>query len=263
MTPEERRRLLEGVAAGNVTVEDAAHRLQGGPEPSEPRADRARPAEAVTPGPAKRIAVEVDAGSLRIIGDPGVAVVDVDGEHEIHDHGDTVVVRCSPLRGELRDVAGQHQTGPFWMQNVVRRIGESRSWRATTVRVNPDLPLELRCAAGSASVQGVRAAVDCKVDAGSVRLRDLAAPFTAKVNAGALDVSARLTGGASTVSCDVGSVTVRLDPTSDVTVETDVDFGRCVVELGAGATAADRLGAGTGRLSLSGSACNVAVTVAG
>ncbi|MDY7099781.1 MAG: hypothetical protein S0880_01210 [Actinomycetota bacterium] len=269
MTPEERRRLLEQVAAGDVSVEDAASRLHAGPTSGadERGASRERPGPAtatVEAGPAKRIAIEVDAGSVRIEGDPRVAVVDVvgDGDHEIRDEGDTVVVRCSPLRDELRDVAGQRQSGTFSMQSLVRRLGESRTWRTTNLRVNPDLPLALRCTAGSARVLSVTAPIDCKVDAGHVQLHDVVAPLTAKVNAGSLElIGAYLTGGTSTVSCDVGSVTVSLHPQSDVTVDTDVDFGRSVVDLGDAASGPDRLGAGTGRLSLSGSACNIAVTV--
>jgi hypothetical protein len=210
---------------------------------------------------------------VRVIGDPTVAVVDVDGDHEVNEEGGTIVVRCSPLRDinldfdfdrdrdRDRDHDRLHSYGrAFKMRRygAPLAIGELRKRVQVTVRVNPDLPLDVHISAGALTVRGINATIRCDVDAGAARLHDIRAPFTAKVSAGALTVDGRLVDGESRVSCDMGATTIKLDPTSDVRVKAGVNLGRCDVKLGP--DGGDTLGAGTGVLVIDGSMSSVSVT---
>jgi hypothetical protein len=282
MSEIERRAILEAVARGDLGPDQAAQRLRAAshdlppderpldesdlvddPPAPDPEPDPTR----VLPGSARRLRVDANAGSVRIVGDPSVAVVDVEGDHEVQEEGDTVVVRCAPLRDLDLDIDWEHphrrgRHGGFAMRPPRMRMNELRRRFQVTVRVNPELPLETRIAAGAVSVRGVRAPITCDVDAGAARLHDVMGPLTARVNAGALSVDGRLIDDDWRVSCDMGATTIRLDPDSSARVRANVNMGRCDVRLPGRREGEEYVvGGGRGRLDLAGSMSSISVAL--
>ncbi|MGH9129138.1 MAG: hypothetical protein ACRDY2_09260 [Acidimicrobiales bacterium] len=77
------REILEAVAAGRITPEEAAARLAAGSEGVGLR----------------RVRVRAATRTVRVLGDPGVSEVAVEGLHEVRREGDTLVVSAHPAEG--------------------------------------------------------------------------------------------------------------------------------------------------------------------
>src|SRR5581483_7144610 len=78
-----RRQILEQVAAGELTPEEAEEMLRSSVSEVPPKQD-----PSVT-----KVVIRAGAGALEIIGDPSVAQTDVEGPHQISIEGDTLVIR--------------------------------------------------------------------------------------------------------------------------------------------------------------------------
>jgi hypothetical protein len=287
MADDERLAILEAVSRGELRADEAAERLRAtrttteptgastgaytdGPAADEPAAEHTGEPTRRLPPPdrAHRLRVEASAGAVRVVGDDTVSTVHVDGDHDLVEEGDALVVRCSPLR-TVHDLgvdlewgfSRRHTGRPYAIRHGgprFRGFDDLRRRVQVTVRVNPDLPLEVRVSAGALSVRGVRAPITCDVDAGAARLHDVRAPLRANVNAGSLSVDGCLQDGQSVVTCDMGAATIRLDPASDVRIQAGVNLGRCEVRV----PGDDRIGTGRGLLVVDGSMSSVTVSVA-
>src|SRR4051794_25955788 len=84
MSPE-RRQILEQVARGELTPEEAEDLLR--------EADDSPPSPAPDSAAIVKVVVRAGAGALEIVGDPEVAQADVDGPHRASIEGDTLVIR--------------------------------------------------------------------------------------------------------------------------------------------------------------------------
>jgi hypothetical protein len=275
MDAEERRALLEAVAAGELSAEEAARRLEEADLDEElgptETYDEPAPTEVLRDGGSKRVHVDATAGSVRVIGDPGVASVLVDGDHEVEEQGDTIVVRCSPILdfNDLSERWRDRDRDDFGFRGGTFRFGSlglAKGKLHVTIRVNPDLPLSAHMAAGSLNVRGMRGPIDVDVDAGSARLHEVRSPLHASIRAGSLSVDGRFDHGESRIHCDMGAASIRLDRKSDVRVTASVDLGRCDVRLDDEDEPSNRrggewvLGDGTGSLVVHGSMSSVSVT---
>jgi hypothetical protein len=309
MSEVERRAILEAVARGNLSPDEAAVRLRaalhdlrapaahqggqadppgqaGGPAtrqvsgsggtggpgdlagPASEQAGRREPG-APTATIERRIRIEANAGSVRVVGDPTVAVVDVDGDNEVQEEGDTVVVRCSPLRDldldlDLDPHRLRHGHSGFAIRSRRMRVHDLRRHLQVTVRVNPSLPLDVQLAAGAVSVRGVHAPITCDVDAGAARLHDVSRSLRAKVNAGSLSVDGRVDGDEWHLTCDMGAASVRLDPASSTRVRAAVTLGKCDIRLPDADRRGDELvlGDGHGLLVVDGSMSAITIATA-
>lgn len=225
-----RREILQRVAAGELTPAEAADLLDAAPDEAPARTEPPAP----TPGgTATRIRVVGDFRSARIVGDPSVAEAVADGPHTVHRDGDTLVIEAEsdePREREWR----------FARNTVV--IGLGSKPKPLSVRMNPDLPLEVRIDAGSASIEGVRAPISGDIDAGALRIRGAASPFDLQVDAGSVSVEGRLDHGESRIKCDAGSVKVLLEKGSSVRVRAHADVGH--VSVGRTATRGVSIGGG-------------------
>src|SRR5687768_7818471 len=112
MTDLRQRAILEAVAAGTLSPEDAATRLSdlSPPDDEDERADeRARPQSSSAPpppapasdGPVSEIRVTVALRSVEIVGDPSVREAVAEGPHVAHREGSTLVIE-SRLDDEMR-----------------------------------------------------------------------------------------------------------------------------------------------------------------
>ena len=213
---EDRRRdILRRVASGELSPDDAAGML----DVAETRGSLAVSTE--IPGErAARIRVVRTAGWTEIVGDPGVQEAVAEGPHVARRDGDTLVIE-----GEERtaDLPGFRFS---WRRGYHMHFGDVTPLR---LRVNPDLPLEVQSQAGSLRIRDVKAPIKADVQAGQTVIEGFAAPLQLTARAGSVRASGRLDHGASRVSCEAGSVKLRLEEGSSVRVTGKTTLGSVTV----------------------------------
>lgn len=260
------REILNQVAAGTITADEAAARLEAleanPPAGASPAATAEPPA--VTPSPtaanARRVKVTSTLGSAEIVGDPSVALAVADGPHRARQDGDTMVIEQAPFEGG--------DTFAFGHGGESRRVivnGLDWQRRKLTVRMNPDLPLFVSIQAGNVRVDGVHAAITSEVQAGNLRIADFRAPLNLVVQAGNVSADGRLEDGASKVRCEMGSVRIGLARGSSVKISARTTMGKIAIE-GEGGVLGDggrdvTVGSGTGSLDVDCTMGNVKVAV--
>lgn len=257
------REILSQVAAGTITAEEGAARLESldaaeTPAPAEPA-----PAPTVTPAgtpDARRIKVVSQFGSAEIVGDPSVAYVVAEGPHRARQEGDTMVIDHLPL----------DESDHFAFSRGERRVvinGTDFHRRNLSVRMNPQLALLASVQAGSVRIEGVQGPIDGEVQAGNCHISGFRGPLNFVIQAGSLSASGRLDGGASKVRCEMGSVKVHLEKGSSVRVTARTTLGKVRIDSEGtdqvilGQTGKDvTVGAGSGSLDIECTMGNVRVS---
>ncbi|HKV88994.1 MAG TPA: hypothetical protein VJT78_13445 [Candidatus Dormibacteraeota bacterium] len=263
-----RREILTQVATGKISAEEGAARLEaleantpaGAPATSATTAP-APPPTALTAVPNRKVRVVTNFGGAEIIGDPSVAYAVPDGAHSVRQEGDTMVIEQSSPdhdsfsveRGGARG-AGAGMRGLDWI-----------GWRQLTVRMNPDIPLEVQIQAGSVRVDGVHGPISGDIQAGNCRVTGFRGPLNLSLQAGNVNASGRLDGGSSKVQCEMGSIRIGLDSRSSVKITARTSLGKIAVEgeggvLGTGGKDVT-IGSGAGTLDLECSMGSVRVAV--
>ncbi|MCU0277984.1 MAG: hypothetical protein MUF33_09270 [Candidatus Nanopelagicales bacterium] len=249
----ELRELLEDVAAGKITAEEASTRIH----------DLQKPADepVVNDTPVARIVIKAGAVRLRVVGDPGVAQAVADGPHTVAHEGDALVITTS--------TTGDYTVDPprsafmSWVGQMVNRVGATLD-----VRVNPNLPIQILLVGGPLDLSGVNAGASVGVEAGSAALSG-SGPLLLDVSSGSGRVDWTFT-GQSRVRADMGSVNVTVRPDSDVVVTADTSLGQAVVKSHTGnlkapqdgSTPGVTVGGGNGVLTVSSRMGAAQVTVA-
>jgi hypothetical protein len=258
-----RREILSQVAAGTITAEEGAARLESlDSTESEPSTSSA-PAPLVAPTAAadtRRIKVVSQIGSAEIVGDPSVAFVVADGPHTARQDGDTMVICHAPFE----------ESDHFTFGRGERRItvnGLDFHKRKLTVRMNPKLALFASVQAGSVRIEGVQGPIDGEVQAGNCQISGFRGPLDFVIQMGNLSASGRLDAGASKVRCEMGSVKINLEKGSSVRVTARTTLGKVSVEgegtdqVAVGQTSKDvTIGSGAGTLDVECTMGNVRVS---
>jgi hypothetical protein len=181
---------------------------------------------------------------VRIIGDPSVSTVSVDGPHEMRREGTTLVIdsdRDLPFGDPFQFLP----TG----RGRFRVLTGGRSFGLNTdlvLRANPELEIDVDVTAGSLLVRDV-GRVRARVTAGSARVESVRGPLDIHVVGGTAKIDSIVQGADNRIRCESGSVVLRLRPGSDVRFRPEAQLGRIVVDgLEGGREIA--VGAGQGRL---------------
>lgn len=241
---DELRAVLEDVAAGKMSPEEASGRISS-------LSDSASTPSVDVDQPVSRIQVKAGAVRLTIIGDPGVAEAVAEGPHTMRREGEALLIDTNTTQGDFT-VEPPRSAFMTWVGQMVNRVGAS-----VQVRVNPDLPIQVLLVGGSLELTGVRAGASVGVEAGSAQLTGYG-PLLFDVASGSGKVDWTFT-GESKVRADMGSVSVTVRPESDTMVTADTSLGQAIVKshLGNlkapqdGSTAAVAVGAGQGHLTVS------------
>ena len=252
---DELRNLLNRVASGEISPEQAESTLKESGASTPPPEDQPEPEQV------RRISVRGSAVRLVIVGDPSVDTAVAEGPHRVSHVGDRLTVHSDLRVGEYEAEAPK-STFATWLSNV------NRAGSTLRVRVNPDLPLEVLNVAGSLELSGVRGVTSVGVEAGSAKLHDGAGPLTLSVASGSADVEWQFTGDCS-VSTDLGSARLNALPGSDVTITAEATLGLGTIRLADGTTIKTTpeghppvaAGAGTGRLTATTRLGSLVVTV--
>ncbi len=208
-----RREILNQVAAGTISAEEGAARLEAlesqADAPSSPA-----PATAAT----KLIEVITRFGNTDVIGDPSVAVAVADGPHQARQDGDRLVIEQTPLTGET--------TFEFNRPYARIAIPGFDFRRKLTVRMNPELALHSTVQAGNLRIEGVKGPLTSDVQAGNCVVDGFAGQIRLSVAAGNIEATGRLDGGDSSIRCQMGEVRMRLDRTSNVRISARTTMGK-------------------------------------
>jgi len=230
-----RRSILEKVKDGTLSPEEAAEELErlatdddpGDAEAAAPRKTihiRHRKIEHTEDGApeglAKRIRIVGDFRTAKITGDASVVEAVSEGVPAYRD-GDTLVIDAHI--GDNQEDRGFTFRKSDRAPRIV--IGMGSKPRPVSVRMNPDLPLEVRIDAGTVHISGVHSEIHGDVDAGAIRIEDVQSPFDLSVDAGSINVSGVIRTGDSRIKCDAGAIKVLLKPGSSVKVRAHTDVG--------------------------------------
>jgi hypothetical protein len=208
---DQRREILSQVAAGTISAEEGAARLESldTPAPSGPAG-------------VKQVRVLARLGNTEIIGDPSVSYALAEGPHKARQEGDTMIIEQSPLDDEASFVFSRPQ-GRIRIPRV--NIGDK-----LTVRMNPGLALAAKTQAGNLEINGVKGAVAAEVQAGNCDIVEFRGPLNLKVTAGNVTARGHLDTGASAIRCQMGEVRVVLDKASSVRIRTHTTMGEISFE---------------------------------
>ncbi len=225
--------ILNAVAQGGLDPAEAGRRIDALTAASEPERAAAfgfagageQSAPPTNDVPIRRIRIRADGMRLSVIADPQVATAVVVGPHSARTE-DGVLTIGSPevdgasfrYEGDLGRFLGRLVNAP-WGQRV-------------NVRVNPGLPIEVENNAGSLFATGLRAGIDFRVAAGSVKVLDTHGPVNGNVATGSAYVEALFTHGESHISADLGSADVKVLRGSDVRVQVRAEQGSAKVAGG-------------------------------
>jgi hypothetical protein len=214
----DRRGILQQVADGELTPEEAERLLREGESPPSTPEDAPD---------VHSIKISAGVGGIEIVGDPSIATAEVEGPHRAEVDGDVLVVH-----GDWDEGAGgfSFRVGRHGRRRSFVHVGEeNRKLARLRVRANPSLDVDAELDAGLMSIRGMRGRIRARVAAGPVTLEDFTGELDIAVNAGAVRANGKLTQGESRIRSDAGAVRVELDSSSSVQVYAQAALGKVVV----------------------------------
>ncbi len=241
------RSLLSQVASGQVAPEEASQRLGESDSlipPPEAATPLPTPPSAGSEGPIQRVVVRATAVKLVLIGDPTVTGASVEGPHVARRDGGALVVDTDAFPG----------SGDFSYESDARRtskrFGRWRGGETVIIKIRPELPVEVTVQAGSIVATRLEGGLRFVVEAGSLKATDCSGPIDGRVEAGSAKLDWLLDRGQSTVTCELGSVRIRLDRRSNVTVGGRAQLGSVDLVGPTGSSSTLVVGAGTATLDI-------------
>lgn len=251
--PDRRRQILELVASGEITPDEAAQLLtaladqptDGTDPPGEPQAtertetriDRPADPQAPTDGDPDVVTIRVRSNcrAVSIVGDPEVRTAVAEGDHVARIEGGVLTIEST-----LERSSGFAFTPGLRARTVVR-VG-AQHVRPLNVRMNPALALDSQMDAGSMTIRDVHGPIRAQTSAGALRIQGFTSPIDLRVAAGSATATGRIDHGTSRVECDAGKVSIRLSPDSSVDIHGRVNLGQL--------NAPERIGDGAGELQI-------------
>ncbi len=233
--------ILNRVAAGELTPEQAQGLIAAAAEADSATTGPPTP-HVAPPVPVARLAIRASAVRTIVIADPTVDTAVAEGPHRVSHSGDTLTIHSDLSSGEYQTEAPR-SAFMNWLASV------NKAGTTLRVRVNPSLPLEVLVVAGSLELSGLRAPASVGVEAGSAKLFDGVGPLALSVASGSADVDWQFH-GISTVSADLGSARVSIQPGSDVTITGEATLGAATVRATDGTVTKAKPGRGGGTTTL-------------
>ncbi len=195
---------------------------------------------------ARRVVIRAVGRRVRIIGEPSVTTVSVDGAHVVRRDGATLTVTSEGELGASLDGFTLMRSRSFEdVRDSLLGFG-----RELAVRVNPDLEVDVEVTAGSVSVERVPKLSHVRVTAGSAKVLGAEGPLDLLVQAGSAKVDIRPTKGSSRLRVESGSLDVRIGAGSHVRVRSDSQLGKVSWQGSTHQGTADEVTLGTGAATL-------------
>jgi hypothetical protein len=196
------------------------------------------------PAGVQRVTVRAIGRRVRLIGEPAINGVAVDGPHVIKRDGDTLAISSEGDMGVSIDGFSVLRN-PTNLKSHVNGLAKELS-----IRVNPSLQVEIEVTGGSVTAERLPGLSRVRVTAGTAKVTDVDGPIDLLVQAGSATLDAQITKGRSRVRVESGTANVALRRGSDVRVHTEAQLGRVTwtgavsgqsrdVEIGRGRAALD------------------------
>ncbi|MBM7791109.1 hypothetical protein [Tenggerimyces flavus] len=242
--PDSAAKLIDEVKAGAASVGDDPKAKTK----TQTKTDGAKPADTPPANPvaATKLRVRAVGRRVRIIGEPFVSTVAIDGPHVIRQEGDTLIVTSEGEFGASLD--GFQLLRSRSLSEVPERV--FGFGRELSIRVNPRLLVEAEITAGSINTERLPSLEQVRVTAGSAKIRDVEGPIDVLVQAGSAQVEGRISRGESRLRAESGSVTLHLWPGSNVRIKPDIQLGQVKWEPPGKDRKEHIVGAGDAKLSL-------------
>jgi hypothetical protein len=208
-----------GAVAQDSVVDDAPLEgiLQDEPTEVETEADHSN---VPVPAGVQRVTIRAIGRRVRLIGEPAINGVAVDGPHVIKRDGDTLAISSEGDMGVSIDGFSMLRN-PTDLRSHVNGFAKELS-----IRVNPMLQVEIEVTGGSVNAERLPGLTRVRVTAGTAKVTDVDGPIDLLVQAGSATLDAQLTKGRSRVRVESGAATVNLRRGSDVRVHTEAQLGR-------------------------------------
>jgi hypothetical protein len=174
----------------------------------------------VVPSGVRRVTIRAIGRRVRLIGEPAVTGVAVDGPHVIKRDGDTLAINSEGDMGVSIDGLSMLRN-PTNLKSHVNGLAKELS-----IRVNPMLEVEIEVTGGSVIAERLPGLSRVRVTAGTAKVTDVDGPIDLLVQAGSATLDAQITKGRSRVRVESGSASVTLRRGSDVRVHTEAQLGR-------------------------------------
>ncbi|MEU0095136.1 hypothetical protein [Kribbella sp. NPDC006257] len=174
----------------------------------------------VVPPGVRRVTVRAIGRRVRLIGEPAVTGVAVDGPHVIKRDGDTLAISSEGDMGVSIDGLSMLRN-PTDLKSHVNGLAKELS-----IRVNPMLQVEIEVTGGSVTAERLPGLSRVRVTAGTAKVTDVDGPIDMLVQAGTATLDAQITKGRSRVRVESGAANVTLRRGSDVRVHTEAQLGR-------------------------------------
>ncbi len=196
------------------------------------------------PAGVQRVTMRAIGRRVRLIGEPAINGVAVDGPHVIKRDGDTLAISSEGDMGVSIDGFSMLRN-PTDLKSHVNGLAKELS-----IRVNPALQVEVEVTGGSVNAERLPGLTRVRVTAGTAKVTDVDGPIDLLVQAGSATLDAQITKGRSRVRVESGTANVSLRRGSDVRVHTEAQLGRVTwtgavtgqskdVEIGRGRAALD------------------------
>jgi hypothetical protein len=177
--------------------------------------------DVLVPADVRRVVVRAIGRRVRLIGEPAVTGVAVDGAHVIKREGETLTVSGDGDVGVSLD--GLSMLRSRSVGDLTSQFGIAKE---LAVRVNPRLNVEVEVTGGTVSAERLPALSRVRVTAGTAKVSDVDGPIDVLVQAGSANVDGQITKGKSRVRVESGSATIKLRRGSDVRVHSEAQLGR-------------------------------------
>jgi hypothetical protein len=172
------------------------------------------------PAGVQRVTVRAIGRRVRLIGEPAINGVAVDGPHVIKRDGETLAISSEGDMGVSIDGFSMLRN-PTNLKSHVNGLA-----RELSIRVNPTLQVEVEVTGGSVAAERLPGLTRVRVTAGTAKVSDVDGPIDLLVQAGTATLDAQLTKGRSRVRVESGAANVTLRRGSDVRVHTESQLGR-------------------------------------
>lgn len=238
---EDLDRILIALAAGEIDTSEAARRIAElnppataeapAPEPSEP--EGSAPPGSGQPGAESasaahgaasdvtQVVIRATGRRVRVVGDPSVATVAVDGPHVVRRIGHTLEVTSErPAAPSLRNV------NPIRPPRGWDDVRDAALGKEVVVHVNPRITVDADITGGNLSTAGLPQLGRIRVTGGGAQLTDVRQVNDALIQVGNATVSGKLDTGRSRVQVESGMLSLILDPDASVTIRSHAQLGR-------------------------------------
>src|SRR5947209_8316102 len=208
--------VLTLVAEGKLSPAEAAARLD------EIQSGRSGPAITVVDEPLRSLQVHCRMGGVEVIGDSSVKEAVAEGDHVARREGDKLIIEVAAF-GDLEDASFRYSRQGGW--GAWFPWGFVRQPNYVTVRVRPDIDLDVDVEAGALTVRQTAGSLVGRISAGSCTLDDFHGTFDVRLQAGSFKADALLDHGSSKVACEAGSAKIQLRQGSSVRISSRSTMG--------------------------------------